>query len=45
MDIYIFLLKGVVHLNYEQFIVRMRYIFACFVLKLYCEKLIWALKS
>ena len=44
-DIYSFLLKDIVHLNCELFIVRMRYIFACFVLKLYCEKLIWALKS
>ena len=34
----IFLLKGVVHLNYEQFIVRMHYIFARFVLKLsFCK--------
>ena len=40
-----FLFKGVVHLNYEQLIVHMRYIFAYFVLKLYCEKLIWALKG
>ena len=39
------LLKGVVDLNYEKFIVRMHYIFVYFVLVLYCDKLIWALKG